>query len=453
MGRQGSIGLRIPQSPPSIQLLMDEVQLANRTSVMVNVARNATEHDREYLHWDDFRYRKPPDDLSVREWWAAVKFRRMGRYRRIQLNDAQGNKFVYSMTDSIYESCHEIDTQLGSRAPIPEKLATEEMRNRYLVTSLMEEAATSSLLEGAATTREKARELLRSGRKPRDEAERMVVNNFLTMQEIRTLKDQPLTPVLVLMLHRHITAGTLKDPDFAGRLRTPEQQIDVADMSNQVLHTPPPAEQLERRMETMCQFANGPSPHGEFLHPVLRAIVLHFWLAYDHPFVDGNGRTARALFYWSMLKQGYQFCEFLSISDLILRGPVKYTRAFLHTETDDNDLTYFLLYHLRILNRATSALFQYLDRKTEEIRELERDMKATRVLNYRQQSLLGHALRHPGFVYTFDSHLRSHNVVHQTARKDLLELEAKGFLEKWQVGRKWHFSAVSDLEQRLREPS
>jgi hypothetical protein len=74
----------------------------------------------------------------------------------------------------------------------------------------------------------------------------------------------------VLDLHRLVSEKTLDDPADAGRHRPPGMQVPAV-----------------------------------FIHPVMRAITLHFWLAYDHPFCDGNGRTARALFYWSMLKQGY----------------------------------------------------------------------------------------------------------------------------------------------------
>lgn len=61
-------------------------------------------------------------------------------------------------------------------------------------------------------------------------------------------------------------------------------------------------------MTAMCAFPNGHLP-DTFIHPAIRAIILHFWLGYDHPFVDGNGRTARALFYWAMLRQNYSLFE------------------------------------------------------------------------------------------------------------------------------------------------
>jgi len=94
--------------------------------------------------------------------------------------------------------------------------------------------------------------------------------------------------------------------------------------------------------------------------------------AYDHPFEDGNGRTARALFYWSMLRHGYRLTEFLSISSLLNRAPGRYGRAFLYTETDGLDAAYFVLNQLRIILRAIDELHAYLARKVREVRETER---------------------------------------------------------------------------------
>lgn len=96
------------------------------------------------------------------------------------------------------------------------------------------------------------------------------------------------------------------------------------------------------------------------MHPVIIAIVLHSWLAYDHPFVDGNGRTARAPFYWSMLSQGFWLVEFLSISSILRKAPATSSRSFLHAETDENDLTYFILYHLKVIRRAIDELRAYM---------------------------------------------------------------------------------------------
>jgi Fic family protein len=267
------------------------------------------------------------------------------------------------------------------------------------------------------------------------------------MQHIISLKDEELTPGLVLSIQEMVTEGTLDDPEDAGRLRRGDD-IRVYSAENEVLHVPPAAGELAERMRTMCEFANGKAPKG-FLHPVLRAVILHFWLAYDHPFVDGNGRTARALFYWSMLRQGYWLCEFISISQIVRNAPAKYAQSFLRSETDENDLTYFIVYHLGAIKRAISELHAYVRRKTDELRQLERQSRKIGLLNHRQKALVSHALRYPDAVYTFESHRQSHGVVRETARRDLLELVDKGYLELQKAGRARHFVPAHDLAKRL----
>jgi Fic family protein len=194
---------------------------------------------------------------------------------------------------------------------------------------------------------------------------------------------------------------------------------------------------------------NGKTP-PYFIHPVVRAIILHFWLAYDHPFADGNGRTARALFYWSMLQQKYWLCEFISISSILKKGPAKYGRAFLHTETDENDLTYFIIYHLEVIQKAIKELQKYVSEKTKTIRLTESILRNSEMkLNHRQVSLLSHALRNSSAEYSIKAYQNTHNIVYQTARADLLYLEEKGLLVKRQVGRRFSYFPAEQINKRL----
>ncbi len=331
---------------------------------------------------------------------------------------------------------------------MPDQITNPEVKDQYYVSSLIQEAITSSQLEGAATTRSVAKEMIRTGRPPRDKSEQMILNNFLTMRRISDLKGKALSIDLILEIHRIITEKTLEHDSAAGRFRLPNERIAVVDMYGEVFHDPPPAAQLADRMQLMCDFANGKMPE-EFVHPVIRSIILHFWLAYDHPFVDGNGRVARALFYWSMLRHGYWLFEFVSISQIILKVPAKYGRAFLYTETDDNDLTYFILQQLNVIGRAIKELHAYIERKTSVLQAIESRLRGITMLNHRQQALISHALRHPHQRYTISSHQMSHNVVYQTARTDLLDLEHHGLLIGRKVGRIWYFTASPDIEEKL----
>ena len=220
-------------------------------------------------------------------------------------------------------------------------------------------------------------------------------------------------------------------------------------MEGNVFHEPPEARELPKRLENMCDFANGRTP-DYFVHPVLRAIILHFWLAYDHPFVDGNGRTARALFYWSMLRQGYTLFEFVSISQILLRAPGRYAEAFLHTETDENDLTYFILHQTEVITQAVKALHQYAARKAAELKKTDRQLRGMEGLNHRQQALLTHALRNTSARYLIEGHRRSHAVTFPTARNDLFNLVERGLLSVTKEGRFNVFRPVSDLHDKLK---
>ncbi len=257
---------------------------------------------------------------------------------------------------------------------------------------------------------------------------------------------------LLLDLHRRVTDQTLDNPTAAGRFRHPDEPVKVMDGDGQIYHDPPSSGELEERAQRLCDFANGKTP-THFVPPVIRSIILHFWLAYDHPFVDGNGRTARALFYWSMLNSGFWLFEFISISNILVKAPSQYARAFLFTETDDNDLNYFILHQAEVIRRAIEALHTYIDQKRGETKTAESRLRVLRQLNHRQQALITHALRHPSQEYTIESHRGSHGVAYATARADLLELANMKLLTQSSRGKCMVFEPAVDLLKRLGDMS
>ena len=378
----------------------------------------------------------------------GIKAQRAWKSEVVPIEDVNGRHFSYSLTDSLQRLVHEVDREMSGRVEVPGDVVNPETRDRYVVSSLMEEAITSSQLEGAHTSRRIAAEMLRTGRHPRDRSEQMIVNNYRAMTWIREQVGKPLTKALVLELQELVTENAIDQVDAAGRFRRADEHIVVVDEHGEVVHTPPAADHLEERTTAMCEFANDDGENGPFIHPVIRAILLHFWLAFDHPFVDGNGRTARALFYWSMLRQGYWLTEFVTISRAIKKAPAQYARAFQYTETDDNDLTYFLLHQLRTIKLSVADLFAHLERKTHELRAVEASLR-DHDLNHRQVALLGHALRHPDAIYTIAGHRTSHQIVYDTARKDLLTLADRGLLVQRKRGKEFVFAVAADLTKRL----
>ena len=447
--------MKRPLAPPPLAELLDRHR--EHLPVLLSQGIQPTVEGR-YVHWDALRRRPRPEGLSAGAWWTGIRLARAGQSRSLPLRDARGRRFTYMLPDRVQEALHRIDSRASGRIEVADAVTNPATRERFIVSSLIREAITSSQLEGASTTRAVATRMIRAGRTPRDRSERMILNNYRTMREVRAMKEQPLTCEAVLALHRGVTDGTLADPDDAGRLQRPaDQRVEVWDASGeQVLHRPPSAEQLPERLREMVRFSNADagSPGtggGSFLHPVIRAIMLHFWLAYDHPFADGNGRTARALFYWAMLHRAYWMFEFVSISRFLTAAPAQYARAFLHTETDANDATYFIVHQVDVILRALDELDAYITAKTAQVARVEQMLRHRTDLNHRQLALLAHAVRHEDAEYTTRSHMTSHNVVYATARADLFRLAELGLLDQRRRGRRLNvFHTPPDLAARIR---
>lgn len=442
--------MRLPENAPPLEKAL-AVLTADRIGRVMLHANPLPSG--KYLHWDELRRRPLPEALTHEEWWAAVALSRSSLFQALPLVDKQGKPFVFATPSPVAIDLHHIDRDAAGHIRTAASAPLHEDSQRYLISSLIEEAITSSQLEGASTTRKVAAAMLRSGRRPRDLSERMIFNNHRAMEHLRAMRDVQLTPEHILELHRILTEDTLADPEDAGCYRR-DDEVHVVDVRDGTpLHVPPVHTELPGRLQRLCDFANADETAQPFVHPVLRAILLHFMIGYDHPFADGNGRTARALFYWAMARGGYWLMEYTSISHILRQAPARYMRAYLHTETDNNDTTYFLLHQLQTVREAIAALHAYVARKTLEQKETEHMLAASPSLrgrfNHRQVALLNHALRNAGEAYRVDAHQRSHGVVYQTARRDLLELEAQGLLEKSKQGNAFLFYAPVDLRERL----
>ncbi len=446
--------MKIPITPPNFDFLLEKLA-AESPGHLGRILSLGIQPDPKgnYYHWDKLRHLKlPPHNLNHEEWWLAIKFVRKALYKNIPHSDKDNIPFVYAEPDVVRRLLHEVDIHGGGELKASDQVANPNTRDTYLINSLIEESITSSQLEGAVTTRKVAKEMLREKRKPRDRSETMIVNNYNAMEFINEIADEDLTPELVYELHTRLTVNTLDNPNAVGKLRTTDD-IYVGDQRDAtIIHEPPKATELAERLQKLCDFANMTQP-SFFLHPLIRAIILHFLLAYDHPFEDGNGRTARALFYWSMLKQGYWTMEFISISRILKAAPAKYIRSYLYTETDANDVTYFIVYQLEVINRAINDLLNYLKRKANEIKTVEQIIKKSpdlqKLLNYRQIALINRALKKPESIFYVESHRGAHNVTYDTARTDLLKLVELGLLEKTKMGRAFVFSSVTNLKQKL----
>jgi Fic family protein len=420
--------------PPDVEQLQHALMSRSDSPLF---GASPTLPDGRYLPWDELRYRTPPAGLTSQEWWAALKFARRANRRVIApMESCYGQPFGLVELPSIQRALHEFDrTNVGEQ--IFSALGNPDAKVEYRIRQLIEEAISSSEIEGARpTTREAAQQMLRERRAPASRDERMILNNLRAMERLRELhaSRERLQVAHLLELHRILGEEALEVEDAAGCFRTHEHVVTVSDLEGNVWHTPPDARGIDERIERLLAFAHGEADEGGgFIHPIVRAIVTHFWLGYEHPFRDGKGRMARALYYWCMLRYGYEVAEFLSISSPIDRSPKAYYLAFAHTESDGGDLTYFVIHQLEVMKTALSDLLAHLAARATRLRQLSALVASFDALNHRQRALLDHAIHHPAQGVTIEGHATSHGVHYMTARSDLAGLEQQGLVESRRV--------------------
>lgn len=375
----------------------------------------------DYEYWDKVKYKSLPESYTSQMLWTHVKASRL-RGMVVIWNKYDIN---LSITSQMQRMCHDFDMKFGgfweddNDAPSPEK-------KYYLSSSLMEEAIYSSKMEGASITRVVAKEMLRKKKSPQNKAQQMIANNYNTIQYIVEHKDDPLTEEGLLYIHRLMTEKTLNNPDDAGRFRTNDKVVVVDMVEGDIVYTPPSYKDIPEFVETLCDFFNNDNP-STFIHPIIKGIIVHFMLAYMHPFVDGNGRTARALFYWYMLKENYKLTEYMSISRVIAKSKSGYERAFCYTENDENDMGYFVAYNLKALETSFQQLRDYIQRKQQEKKAASTFMMAGNI-NQRQAIVLQRLKDEPDTIFTVKDIQDLFSVSSMTARKDLTDLVQQGYL-------------------------
>lgn len=400
-----------------------------------------------YEYWDTVKYKKCPKGFSSKMLWTHVKISRM----KNMINVWPKYGITLAITNQMQRLCHEFDMNFGgfwgtsSIVPVDNK-------ERYLVSSLMEEAIFSSQMEGAATTRRVAKDMLRKKMSPKDKSQQMIVNNYQTIQFVVQNQDTPLTVELLQHIHRLMTENTLDDPNDAGRFRTNDEVVVENGITHEIVHRPPSYMDLPSFVEDLCKFFNEENPKV-FIHPIIRGIIIHYMIAYMHPFVDGNGRTARALFYWYMLKQKYWLTEYLSISRVIAKSKKSYEKAFQYTEADNNDIGYFVAYNMRVLDLSFKQLQGYLKRKQEEKKAANTFLQLGDI-NDRQAQIIKMFVDNPKEVITVKDIQTKFFISATTAKVDIIGLVNRGLINEFAFNKvKRGYVRSEEFEEAIKQIS
>ena len=377
----------------------------------------------DYLYWDKAKY-YCPKDVDAKAFWMAIRFIRLVNVRMLRFGEFE---FSYTITDKMQSLLNQFDMNFGGMLT-SSSLIPEQDKQMFLVSSIMEEAIASSQMEGANTTRKVAKEMLRKRQQPKNKGQQMILNNYETIRYISEHRNDEFNVANIKIIHSLISKNTLDDAAYEGVFRLSDDIVVQNSITGTVVHTPPAFSQIETMLEELCQFVNDESADN-FIHPIIKATIVHFMLAYIHPFVDGNGRTARSLFYWYLIKKGYWLTEYLSISRVIYKSKSSYEKVFIYTEHDMNDISYFIHYNLNAMQRAFEQLKQWLQVQMKKRQAMSQYYSISGV-NNRQAELLRLFAEQPDLNIRVTEVATRFDVTTHTARADLQHLVEIGLLRE-----------------------
>lgn len=343
-----------------------------------------------------------------------------------------GMDFWYFPSDSLQKKIIEIE-QLGTL--LYDKIVEAAFKSEFLADAAIEEAITSAIYEGANTTRAQAKQLIESGKRPVTKDDWMLLNNFEAMNWIKDHSEEKVTVNLILKIHQIVSKNTLEsvDANYSGKFR--DDKVFVRNTSGAAVHEGVSYLKIPKAIE---EAINVTTNNPRYLHPLIKGTLLHYLIAYIHPFFDGNGRTARTMFYFKSMKHDLKFVELLSISAHLKNSGNMYERVFTVIKDHDWDLTYFIDYCLESL----LAALKIVDGKVSYLVRIN-TLKDQYELNENQIGLLQRLALNKYRNITIESYAEEILKSREVARKELKALVSSGLVVERKVGKKFVYQVDS----------
>jgi Fic family protein len=392
-----------------------------------------------YLNKPEILYRIQNEYLQFRtNIWEEIQNKRKSVGREVPLKDQNGNNFWFLVPPFLHQILHEID--ILAKKTI-EDLASKEVLTNLIVESMIDEAFYSSVIEGAFSTKQRTIQLVKD-KNPINKSEKMILNNYHALMFILENLHRELDEDLFITLHKIITDGTLTEDEITEKYRDDFVYVWGENAVNtEPIYTAPSHDHVQQMMDDLFRFINEDKA-GSFIHPIIKAFIIHFYVVYVHPFFDGNGRVARAFSYMYLLKNHYDFFKFFSISSVVDKKRNKYYKAIKDTEDYHSDLTYFIVTYSQI---TESSIYEVVDKLKNELSHevlLNKLVEDEITLNNRQIKFLNFMKKKDNNIATIEVYQKKMKVSYETARRDLVELSEIGIFKKTKKGKKFIFKYV-----------
>jgi Fic family protein len=384
----------------------------------------------KYLSKQELMYRVQSNKQDFSQVWEQMLTMRLQKSVELPLHDQDGKSFWFMTPAFLLKKMNQIDSVAKRQL---EEIASMEIHKELLLESMFDEAFYSSVIEGAFSTKKRAKVVVQH-KKPKDKSEQMIMNNYLGMMYVLENMNQSIDEESILTLHKTLTKDTLSEENITEKYRT--GSVYVKSDMGEIIYEAPDVQHVEPMMKNLIQFIQE-EDDAQFIHPIIKASIIHFYIGFIHPFFDGNGRVARALAYMYLLKHGYDFFKFFSISSIISKHRKKYYQSYLLSEEPERDLTYFIDTQIDIAQESIEEVINRLSSIYNQELLNDRLEKDYVILSKRQKKFLHYMDRKDSNLITVKDYEKQFKVAYETARKDLNELDGLGLVKKIKKGKKY----------------
>lgn len=357
--------------------------------------------------------------------WEKIKqSRNQGFTRQIVLGEYT---FSWSVSNAMEEWLHEMDIIAGAT----DKLVNRQKKQHpYFVNALIEESLGSAQLAGLVTSKKAARELLLKKKIPANTHEQAIQNIYTALKTIHVIKHEKLDRASFLQLHA-IVIKNMATYKATGRFRT-NNKYDTAFINTEAAYKAPESKSLDNLMQEVYDFFNE-DKKPFFIHPIIKAAIIQYLVTFIRPFKDGNGRMARMLAYWYLLRKNYEMMQYVSTSAIIYKFKLPYPKSFVQVQRD-KDVGYFIHLQLQALRMAVKSVQEQI-KKTQPLK-LANAFSAVKDINERQAAVLQWLLDDAEKVITIRELRSAFGVSKETARTDLTILAEKNWLQYFNLNKK-----------------
>ena len=299
--------------------------------------------------------------------------------------------------------------------------------------ALVRNAHSSTSIEGNRLSLEQVTELAAGRQVMATRKDKQEVLNYLYVLEhlANFAENEKISEKSILDLHKKITKDVLDNPKDSGKYR--DRQVYVGDRSGNVIFMPPKTKDVQTLMQSLISWLN--SEETKKLDPVLIAGIAHYEFVRIHPFIDGNGRTARSLASLILLLSGFDIKRFFALDDYYDSDRNTYYAALQTVNPKTLNLNKWLEYFTDGVAVSVISVKEKILRLSSE--KLRKDVKGQIALTERQMKIIEHLQQNKKI--TAGDVAKSFKISRQGALKELSKLVVLGVIKLNGKGRGAHY--------------